>query len=876
VDGDLPLLEHRIALVHKLLAQQLKTSTSPSGEVDLDALLKLVAAAYEEHDGDRRRTDHSIATMINEVEANHRRLLDALEVIPEGLVLFDAEDRYVLWNRRYEELHTGGRERITVGQRFEDMLRAALADGRYPEARGREDAWLAERLAQHAEAKSSHEQHISGDRWVRIEERRTADGGSIGVRIDITDLKRREASFRMLFDANPVPMWVFDRETFKFLAVNDACVQHYGYSREEFLAKTVLDMRPEEDRDEVRRSILSLEPAIGPPRVRRHLKADGSEIHVCVYTCILTYQGQPAWLAGLVDITKSKQAEEEVRRAEEFLNTVIENVPVTITVKDANDLTYRLINRTGEEFFGIPREQIIGKTPFDIFPKRSAEIVVENDKAVLQRGVRQVRQEHSVNTPANGTRIVTTTQLPIMGIDHAPQYLVTVIQDVTEQRRAQDRAAHLAQHDVLTDLPNRAAFNERLAAVLAREPSERQPFAVVCIGLDRFKEVNDVFGHSIGDAALREVSLRLGSVTEGAFLARLGGDEFAILLTDGLQPLTAERMGECILRSVTDDIVVEGQRPQIGLSIGVAIYPSDGADAATLLANADAALHRAKVDGRGVMRFFEADMDWRLREQRSMRHDLQSAITGNQLLLHYQPQSLIDGTIIGLEALARWQHPARGLVGPKTFVPLAEESGAIIAIGEWVLRQACREAAAWPKPLRIAVNLSPVQFRHDDLPTLIHSVLLQSGLEPARLELEITEGALIHNLSRALSILRRLKSLGVRIAMDDFGTGYSSLSYLQAFPFDKIKIDQTFVSNLDSNPQSAAIVRAVIGLCRGLDLRVVAEGVENEAQLDFLSQEKCDELQGFIIGRPRPIEEYAQLVGRDPTSREKPGLACAG
>jgi EAL domain-containing protein (putative c-di-GMP-specific phosphodiesterase class I) len=289
------------------------------------------------------------------------------------------------------------------------------------------------------------------------------------------------------------------------------------------------------------------------------------------------------------------------------------------------------------------------------------------------------------------------------------------------------------------------------------------------------------------------------------------------------------------------------------LSIGVAIYPSDGADAATLLANADAALHRAKVDGRGVMRFFEADMDWRLREQRSMRHDLQSAIAGNQILLHYQPQSLIDGTIIGVEALARWQHPTRGLIAPKTFVPLAEESGAIIAIGERILREACREAAAWSKPLRIAVNLSPVQFRHDDLPTLIHSVLLQTGLEPERLELEITEGALMHNPSRAQSILQRLKSLGVRIAMDDFGTGYSSLSYLQSFPFDKIKIDQTFVSNLDSNPQSAAIVRAVIGLCRGLDLRVVAEGVENEAQLDFLCQEKCDELQGFIIGRPRPI-----------------------
>jgi EAL domain-containing protein (putative c-di-GMP-specific phosphodiesterase class I) len=302
------------------------------------------------------------------------------------------------------------------------------------------------------------------------------------------------------------------------------------------------------------------------------------------------------------------------------------------------------------------------------------------------------------------------------------------------------------------------------------------------------------------------------------------------------------------------------------LSIGVAIYPTDGTDAQTLLTNADAGLYRAKGEGRGSVRFFDAQTDQRLRERRALQHDLRLAIERNELQLYYQPQALIDGTIIGFEALARWRHPTHGVVSPGVFIPLAEESGVIIQVGEWILREACRHAAAWDLPLQVAINLSSVQFRHGDLPSLVHAVLLETGLAPRRLELEVTESVLIDDFSRAVSILRRLKALGVRIAMDDFGTGYSSLSYLQAFPFDKIKIDQAFISNLDKNPQSAAIVRAIIGLGRALCLPVTAEGVETAEQLAFLARESCDEVQGFLIGKPQPIEEYADATSR--TSRE--------
>lgn len=355
------------------------------------------------------------------------------------------------------------------------------------------------------------------------------------------------------------------------------------------------------------------------------------------------------------------------------------------------------------------------------------------------------------------------------------------------------------------------------------------------IDLDRFKEVNDVFGHGVGDGLLTEVAKRLKDASGGAFVARLGGDEFSLVAVDGSQPAMTEELATRLQAAVAEEINIDGHLVRTGLSIGVAIYPSDGADIEALLANADAALYRAKREGRGSVRFFEAEMDKQLRERRALQHELQSAIEMNQLVLYYQPQAHIDGEVVGFEALMRWKHPTREMVPPGVFIPLAEDSGFIMQMGEWALREACREAASWPKPLHIAVNLSPVQFQHGDLPALVHSILLETGLSPQRLELEITESVLVGDFSRALSILRRLKSLGVKIAMDDFGTGYSSLSYLQSFPFDKIKIDQSFISKLGQNPQSGAIVRAIIGLARGLSLPVTAEGVETTDQFAFLA-----------------------------------------
>ncbi|HEY2137928.1 MAG TPA: EAL domain-containing protein [Xanthobacteraceae bacterium] len=574
------------------------------------------------------------------------------------------------------------------------------------------------------------------------------------------------------------------------------------------------------------------------------------------------------WVVTHEDITERHRAEKELEKTRNFLNTVIENVPVPIIVKNAGDRRYVLINRPGEQHFGLPREQMIGRTAREILSKANADIFDQHDNRMLATRQQEFFDVHPIETPGNGVRLVTSTRLPIMGDDGEPQYLVNLVQDVTERKRSEARIAHMAHYDALTDLPNRAAFNECFATTLADAAKSKDAFALLSIDLDRFKEVNDVFGHTIGDKLLCAVSDRLGRAAAGAFLARLGGDEFALIMSQGTHPQSAAELAERLMATSSEDFDIDGQRLRIGLSIGIAIYPSDGTDVSALIGNADAALYRAKTGGRGSIRFFEADMDQRLRERRAMVRDLQVAVERDELLVHYQPQARTDGEITGFEALVRWRHPVRGLIAPGVFIPAAEESGLILAIGEWVLRESCREAASWPKPLNIAVNLSPVQFRHGDLPGLVHAVLLETGLAPGRLELEITESVLIDDFARGVTILRRLKLLGVHIAMDDFGTGYSSLSNLQAFAFDKIKIDRSFISSLESSPQSATIVRAVIGLGRGLDLPVIAEGVETDKQLAFLSSEACGAVQGYLVGRPLPIGAYAEAVGRDSTDED--------
>ena len=425
------------------------------------------------------------------------------------------------------------------------------------------------------------------------------------------------------------------------------------------------------------------------------------------------------------------------------------------------------------------------------------------------------------------------------------------------------RNAELAERDSLTGLANRKALRERLVERLAGAGRAGTPTAVLYVDLDRFKAVNDTLGHPVGDSLLKKVAERFKSaLRDGDLVARIGGDEFAVVQSDAPQPAAATALATRLVDLIGRAYAIDGQMLHIGASIGVAIAPTDGYEPDVLLKNADLALYRAKAEGRGCYRFFEIGMDERMQARRSMEIDLRRALALKQFELVYQPQfDLASNSIIGFEALIRWHHPVRGIVPPGEFISLAEEIGVIGPIGEWVLRTACKQAAAWPKPVSVAVNISPVQFRGGKLVETVISALAQSQLPVERLEIEITEGALLDSTEDVINMLNRLRQLGVAVSMDDFGTGYSSLGYLQRFPFDKIKIDQCFIRDIDAHGDRQAIFRAVTSLAATLRMKTIAEGVETEAELDCVRAAGCDQVQGYLTGRPTTATAIVELLG---------------
>jgi diguanylate cyclase (GGDEF)-like protein/PAS domain S-box-containing protein len=551
---------------------------------------------------------------------------------------------------------------------------------------------------------------------------------------DIGEVKRREASFRLLFDHNPVPMWVYDPDDLTMLGVNDAAVNHYGYSREQFLRKKLPEMWPVDERQIHELVARSVGNSYQPDRTWRHVRHDGSEIEVLGYSRRLTFRERPAVLVAIVDVTERKQAEA--------------------------------------------------------------------------------------------------------------------------------RIAFMAHHDALTGLPNRLMFNERLDDALERLAHSKGQLAVLCIDLDHFKSVNDTLGHPIGDLLLRQVAERLGGcLRKSDMVARQGGDEFAVVQTPLAGPEEASQLAARLIEVLSGTFELDGHEVVVGASIGIALAPDDGDTSETLLRNADMALYRAKSEGRGTSHFFEAEMDRRLQARRLLEIDLRKAFVQNEFVLYYQPLvNLRSGRVSGFEALIRWCHPERGTISPGDFIPVAEEIGLIVPIGEWVLREACRQAATWPGDIHIAVNLSPVQFRSRGIVQAVLSALGTSGLAPHRLEIEITETVLLGETEANIATLHQLRSLGVKIAMDDFGTGYSSLSYLRSFPFDKIKIDRSFVHEMVERPDCVAIVRAVAGLGASLGIATTAEGVETVEQLERIRAEGCTEVQGYLFSAPRPACELAGLL----------------
>jgi diguanylate cyclase (GGDEF)-like protein/PAS domain S-box-containing protein len=576
----------------------------------------------------------------------------------------------------------------------------------------------------------------------------------------------------------------------------------------------------------------------------------------------LAVSRQPMPDGGLVavhqDITAHLQAERQLDEARQFLNSIIENIPIAVVVKDVTTRKLVLVNRAFEMMLKVSRAEVLGKTVFDFYRTKDAERIDASDSEAIEGEPGSCSSDYEIEMPNGDMRVLTTNRIVTRDALGVPRYLVVVIDDVTDRKKSEQRIAFMAHHDVLTGLPNRLAIMEKIEEAVARHRRHGDSFAVLLLDLDRFKHVNDTLGHAVGDALLRETAARLkASLRETDVLARLGGDEFAILQDreEGQRGDTGG-LADRIIDIISKPFNIEGDEVNIATSIGIALAPEHASSSESLMKMADLALYRAKSGGRNGYRFFDPEMSLAASARHELENELRRAIQLDELELHYQP--VVDTKtlrICGAEALIRWRHPTKGMVYPDQFIPLAEETGMITQIGEWLLQTACTEAASWPDDIKVAVNLSAVQFRKNNLIDIVICALAQSRLPPERLELEITETALIESAAECLPVLRQFKNLGIAIALDDFGTGYSSLSQLMMFPFDKIKVDKSFTQNLTKRTECAAIIAATLTLARSLDIATTAEGVETIEQYRLLRLAGVTSLQGYLFQSPcRSVE----------------------
>ena len=810
--------------------------------------------------------------------SNTRReffVTSALNNLTQGIVILNSHQEVAYCNDRYLELYKLTRADIFKHMTGRDLLALRAERGTYA---GSIDSYSRDFVESDGQG---HVCNLVNGRSISVKRRMLANGGIISTHEDCTEQRALSSQLataknflESVIDNIPVSVVAKNIEDGRFILANRAFEQFSQLPRERIIGHTASEIFSAEAANSINKNDRAAITAADHQLVTECTLDFGKGPRLLASNRIVAHneKGEPEFLIAMFeDITGRKAMSQEIQNTKKFLELVVDHIPAALLVERISDGKFVLANRSAETLLNRTREEIIDHTVQEVHPDAAAKfIAMRDDNAIKKGGL--VTEEHPIPTDA-GLRLFATRRVTVIDEQSAPQYLIKISEDITDRRETESRMAHMAYHDGLTGMPNRAAFLQALEQLIDACRGTTEEFAVFSIDLDRFKEVNDVFGHETGDKLLIEVSKRVEAAAEGGVVARLGGDEYGLII-DGKQPEAAKTLAERLSKTIREEFVIDGKILRIGLTTGISIFPHNGTDGASLLANADAALFRAKAKSRGSISFYEAEMDQQIRNRRALHQDLSTAIRNGELSLHYQPQAyarhqITGDDVLGFEALARWIHPVRGFVPPSDFIPLAEESGLIVEMGEWILREACREAASWPRHLQIAVNLSPAQFMHGDLVGLVHSILLETGLTPGRLELEITEGVLIEDLDRGLSLLRRLKALGVRIAMDDFGSGYSSLTYLQAFPFDKIKIDRAFVMNLGRNSQSAAIIRAMIGLGHGLDISIVAEGVETQEQLSFLAVESCDQVQGYFLGKPAPIDKYAVWIGRAATVSEQ-------
>jgi diguanylate cyclase (GGDEF)-like protein/PAS domain S-box-containing protein len=563
------------------------------------------------------------------------------------------------------------------------------------------------------------------------------------------------------------------------------------------------------------------------------------------------------------------QRTSELSEVTEHLNlrvAALEAAANAIVITDSHD-TILWVNHAFTTMTGYSKEEVLGKNPRLLISGDQPETHYAQVWSTISSG--EVWKGEIVNRRKDGTTYCEeTTITPVTPDVHSPgnRYFISIKQDITDRKLAEDRVQYLAFYDDLTGLPNRTLLLDRSAKAIAEARRQNDKVALLFLDLDKFKDINDSRGHSVGDRVLQEVAERLEKYgREQDTAARLGGDEFLIMLTHVKDVSDAAVAAERLIDAITAEFVIQGQALDVSCSIGISIFPEHGADCETLIKNADAAMYSAKADGRNNFRFFTDNMNAQAVERLILESSLRSALTKEQLFLMYQPQvDIATGRITGLEALLRWNHPELGLVPPDKFIRIAENSGQIIHIGEWVLRTACAQARKWQDEglpaLTVAVNVSAVQFRQESFGKVIRNVLHETGLPPQCLELELTESLLLTNADLTLSVIQKLRAIGVTLAIDDFGTGYSSFSYLRQFQVSKLKIDRSFIRNVAVNPDDAAITAAIISMAKSLHLKVIAEGVEDEAQVSFLRAHQCDEVQGYYFSKPLAVDKVADKL----------------
>ncbi|MGC1461786.1 MAG: PAS domain S-box protein [Terracidiphilus sp.] len=825
--------------------------------------------------------------------------------------------------------------------------------------------------------------------------------GAAAIVLDITDRKRAEEAlrnseeqYRLLFDTNPVPMWVFDRTTLRFLAVNQAAILQYGYTKTEFLAMTVADIRPEEDIPELVKNVERRNHGLQKPDAWRHRRKNGTIVDVEVVCHDLDFHGTDAMLVAAYDVTARKQSEEALLVKTALLEAQSESTIDGILVVDESDRII-LANKQFQLHFGIPHELLASRDDRSVlmyvteqvenpdafiekvkhlnkhqYEKGRDEIKLKNGKVfdrysaplvdvngahrgriwyfrditehkLAESAMRQAEEKYRAifedsvlgifqiapegrpisinralaqlhgyrspeefmaevqNVPAqlfvdpnrmievakqaatgevvHGAEVevyckdrsrkwVRISQRAVRDVYNDIRNYEGTVEDITERKAAEERVQFLAYYDALTELPHRALLQDRLGHALADARRRKEKVALLFLDLDRFKIINDSLGHSLGDIVLKEVAKRLKQCTRAQdTVARVGGDEFLIMLNRVGDVAEAAVAAERVMREMSAEFLIQGHSLRMSCSIGISISPEHGADGETLIKNADAAMYFAKEAGRNGVRFFTGEMDTQAAERLALESNLRLALDRGEFFLVYQPQmEIATGSIIGFEALIRWQHPALGLIPPDRFIPIAENNGFILQIGEWVLRTACAQARQWWDdgllPVPIAVNVSAIQFRQENFSTLVKNVLFETGLAPEFLELELTESLLMSNEDVMFAVLQELREMGVKLAIDDFGTGYSSLSYLKQFRVNKLKIDRSFIRNIVFDPGDAAITTAIISMANSLNLKVIAEGVEDEAQMSFLRAHGCDEIQGYLFSKPITVDEVFDML----------------